>query len=164
MLFKRIDDKEKEQRVEEILCAKYNSYYRMAYSYTHNEADAADIVQEGAYRALRKCASLKNIEYAETWIYKIMLNEVYRQLGHKQDFSLEDETLPETGKEDTYEDVDLHQALEGMEEKDRRIIELRYFEDLQLDAIAEILDENVSTVKSRLYRGLKKLKVELMEV
>ena len=39
-----------------------------------------------------------------------------------------------------------------------------YFEDLQLDAIAEILDENVSTVKSRLYRGLKKLKVELMEV
>lgn len=48
-----------------------------------------------------------------------------------------------------------------MPEKDKAVIELRYFEDMKLTDIASVLDENVNTVKSRLYRGLKKLKLEL---
>ena len=40
----------KEKAVENILYEKYNSYYRMAMSYVHNESDAMDIVQEGAYK------------------------------------------------------------------------------------------------------------------
>ena len=44
--------------------------------------------------------------------------------------------------------------------KDRTVIELKYFEDMKLEEIAQVLDENVNTVKSRLYRGLKKLKLE----
>ena len=43
----------KEQKIEQILLEKYNSYYRLAYSYVHNEADAADIVQNGAYKAMQ---------------------------------------------------------------------------------------------------------------
>ena len=37
-------DKEKEKKIEEILLQNYDSYYRLAYSYVHNEADAGDIV------------------------------------------------------------------------------------------------------------------------
>ena len=40
-------------------------------------------------------------------------------------------------------------------------IELRFFEDKQLSEIAEILGENLSTIKSRLYRGLRKLRIQL---
>lgn len=39
--------------IEEIILEKYNQYYRLAYCYTHNEADASDIVQNGAYKAIR---------------------------------------------------------------------------------------------------------------
>ena len=45
----------------------------MAISYTHNEADAADIVQEGAYRAIRNCKDLKNTEFASTWVYMCII-------------------------------------------------------------------------------------------
>ena len=48
-----------------------------------------------------------------------------------------------------------------MSNSDRAVIQLKYFEELKLDEIAKVLGENVSTIKSRLYRGLKKLKVEL---
>ena len=163
MLFNKNKAESKEQIIEEVLCNKYNSYYRMAYSYTHSEADAADIVQEGAYKAIKYSDSLENSEYAETWIYRIMLNEIYRFLGKKKEILADDEMLPERGKEDKYEDFDLRRALDSMGEKDKAVIQLRYFEDLSLDEIAKVLDENISTVKSRLYRGLRKLRLEIAE-
>ena len=42
----------KEQKIEQLLLENYNKYYRLAYSYVHHEADAADIVQNGAYKAV----------------------------------------------------------------------------------------------------------------
>jgi len=175
----RLDDRLKEQIVEEILLEHYDEYYRLAYSYVHNEADAADIVQNGAYKAIRKSATIQKIEYAKTWVYRIMLNEIFRALKEPKlisfEAALEEKTQEETqGKlanqieqasavEDTYEDIDLQRALHSLEPKDKAIVELRYFEDLKLEEIAEILNENVSTVKSRLYRSMKKLRVQLEE-
>ena len=62
--------REKLQReiIEQIILEKYNQYYRLAYGYVHNEADASDIVQNGAYKAIRSSHTLKKIEYAEAQI------------------------------------------------------------------------------------------------
>lgn len=163
MFFGKNDAKEKEKIIEEILCDNYDSYYRMAYSYTQNEEDAADIVQEGAYKAIRYSDSLKNIDYAKTWVYRIMMNEVFRLLGKKKEVSTEGMEIPEPSTEDVYEDIDLKKAIETMNPQDRAVIQLRFFEDMSLDEISRVLEENVSTVKSRLYRGLKKLRLELVE-
>lgn len=152
----------KEQKVEQILLKNYNHYYRLAYSYVNNEADAGDIVQNGAYKAILNSDSLKNEEYAATWIYRIMLNEIFRFLKKDKPFSY-DELDVELSTEDVYENVDLRRALDTMSKEDKAVIELKYFEDMKFSEIAEILGENVSTVKSRLYRGLRKLKVELTD-
>lgn len=45
----------------------------------------------------------------------------------------------------------------------RSVVVLRYFEDLTLEEIAGILNENLSTVKTRLYKSLKLLRVEMSE-
>lgn len=162
-MFSRDKNNDKnEEIIERIICEKYNNYYRMAFSYVHNEADASDIVQEGAYKAIKNSASLKNPEYAGTWIYRIMMNEVYNYLNSKKHISLDDEeSFIEPEISDNYEDIDLKKALDTMQAKDRAVIQLKYFEDKKLEEIAEILDENLSTIKSRLYRGLKKLRIEL---
>ena len=47
-----MSDRKKEQAVERALTEGYEKYYRLAYSYVHNEADALDIVQEAAYKAI----------------------------------------------------------------------------------------------------------------
>ena len=68
------------------------------------------------------------------------------------------EDIPEKGEPDRVEDVDLKRALERLDEKERRIVVLKYFEEEKLENIAKILDLNVNTVKSRLYRAIGKLK------
>lgn len=151
----------KEKAVEEALLQNYDRYYRMAYSYVHNPQDAGDIVQEGAYRALVCCDSLKDISYAATWVYRIMVNGVFDHLKRRRTVPLEE--VPEEGREDCYADTDLQQALEGLGDKDRMVIQLRFFEDMKLEEIAQVLDENVGTVKSRLYRGMKKLRLKMEE-
>lgn len=161
MFFEKNRSDSKEKIIEAILCDKYNNYYRLAYSYTYSEADASDIVQEGAYKAIKYSDSLKNSQYAESWIYRIMLNEIYRFLGKRKEIPTEDEMMPQQGKEDQYENIDLKRALDNMDYKDKAVIELRYFEDMTLEEIARALEENLSTVKSRLYRGLRKLRLEM---
>ena len=52
-------DRTNRKLIEEIILKKYNQYYRLAYSYVHNEADAGDIVQNAAYKAIKKLPALK---------------------------------------------------------------------------------------------------------
>ncbi len=150
--------------IEEIILRKYNQYYRLAYSYVHNDTDACDIVQNGAYKALRGSGTLKNAAYAETWVYRIMLNECFRHLRQPRKYSYE--SMQETGfelsyTEDNCDKIDLQRALDALQEKDKAVVILRYFEDRKLEEIADILEENVNTVKSRLYRSIKKLRDHL---
>ena len=151
-----------EIRIERQLIADYQKLYRLAYSYVHNENDALDIVQESAYKAVKNSHTLKNPQYAGTWIYRIVINESISFLRKQKQ---NDTVLYETDGEceDRYSDIDLHQVLEQLEVTDKTVIVLRYFEGLQLKQIAEVLDENLSTVKSRLYRSLKKLRVSMEE-
>ena len=159
-------EKANRELIENIILRKYNQYYRLAYGYVHNEADACDIVQNGAYKALRSSGTLKNPEYAETWVYRIMLNECFGYLKHPRVLSYEavqEENGMEAGVEDRYEDVDLQRALDMLPDSDKAVIILKYFEEKKLEEIAEILDENISTVKSRLYRSMKKLRNSLTD-
>lgn len=91
-----------------------------------------------------------------------MLNEIFQCAKKKQMVSL-DELPTEQGQEDHYENIDLKRALDQMNPQDKAVIELRYFEDMKIEDIAKVLNENVNTVKSRLYRGLKKLRLELTD-
>ena len=160
MLFQGKD--KKEQKIEQLLLENYNSYYRLAYSYVHNESDACDIVQNGAYRAILHSDTLRQEKYAATWIYRIMLNEIFRFVKKERSLPL-DVVEVEQGKEDTYENIDLQRALDMLPKEDKAVIELKYFEDMKLTEIAEVMNENVNTIKSRLYRGLKKLRVEFAD-
>lgn len=160
MLFQGKD--KKEQKIEQLLLENYNSYYRLAYSYVHNESDACDIVQNGAYRAILHSDTLRQEKYAATWLYRIMLNEIFRFVKKERSLPL-DVVEVEQGKEDTYENIDLQRALDMLPKEDKAVIELKYFEDMKLTEIAEVLNENVNTIKSRLYRGLKKLRVEFAD-
>ncbi len=152
----------RDELIEKNLIDNYSRYYRLAFSYVKNESDAMDIVQEAAYKAIYKSSTLKNPEYAGTWICRIVINEAYNVLRKKQKENCSLEEAEQTF-EDHYEDLDLQQAIGQLKEEEQTIIYLRYYEDRQLDEIAEITQEKLSTVKSRLYRAMNKLKIALAE-
>ena len=157
--------KTNEKIVEDIIIERYNQYYRLAYSYVHNEADAEDIVQNGAYKALRNSRTLRNSEYAKTWVYRIMLNEIFNFLRQNKavsyEYMQEEMGMGAEAVEDTYADIDLQTALDSLPEQDKAIIVMKFFEDKKLEEIADILNENINTIKSRLYRSMKKLRIRL---
>ena len=150
------------KKVEEKFLSNYQNYYRLAYSYVKNESDALDIVQESAYKAMKECASLKKEEYISSWIYRIVINTSLDFIrNHKK------EVVGIVGEEEFYEDTymnfDMMNLLDHLEEDDRTIIVLRFFEDQKLEEISKITGDNVNTVKTKLYRSLKKLKNDMEE-
>ena len=153
-------NKKKREVIEDLLLRNYNKYYRIACSYLHNDEDAGDVVQNGAYKAILNSHKLNNTEYAQTWIYRIMMNEIFAKYREKDNISLE-EVSYEQGKEDSYENIDLKRAIDTLDKEDRTVVILRYFENMKLEEIAMVLEENLSTVKSRLYRCMKKLKLQM---
>ena len=154
--------KDKETLIQDLLVGQYEKYYRMAYSYVHSENDAQDIVQEAAYKAIYHAEKLKKPDFADTWICRIVINEAMNYIKKNKKTYVELEEV-DVGREEVYEDVDLRAAIDRLSPKDKTIIVLRFFEDMSLEQIAEICDENVNTIKSRLYRTLKKLKIDLQE-
>ena len=150
----------REELIQKTLLENYQSYYRLAFSYVHQESDAMDIVQEGAYRAMKKANSLREEEFADTWVYRIMINTAKEYLKkYRRTYEELDEDC--AAVEGDCEKLELRAVVDKLPVKEKTLIILRYYEDKSLMEIADILQENVNTIKSRLYRTLEKLRREL---
>ncbi|WP_286230786.1 RNA polymerase sigma factor [Neobacillus mesonae] len=139
-------------------------FYRLAYSYVKNSQDALDIVQESIRKALSAKNSLQKVHSIKSWFYKIVVNTALDFLRKKKKVTIVDETNLEyinQGKNDKYQNLDLKRSLEELPLKYRSIIVLRFFEDLTIDEVAEILQEKPNTVKTRLYRALEMLRIKM---
>lgn len=158
----------REQQTEDLLLSQYSRYYRLAYSYVHNEQDALDIVQESAYKAMRDCRSVRNDAYLGTWLYRIVINTALEFLRkHKREDMVEEVTEPLTAASDYMGELsqlhsrwELEEMLAHLNDREKSVIVLRFFEDCKLEDIAQITGENLNTVKARLYRALRKLRPE----
>ena len=125
-----------------------------------NEQDAMDVVQESAYKAMKNAGQVKEKTYIKTWLWRIVINTSL-DMCKKQKRIVSGVFIPEEAKEDVYKDWDMLAALEELEERERTIVILKYFEEWKIDDIADLLKENPNTVKSILYRSLKKLKIKM---
>ena len=137
-------------------------YYRLAYSYVTNKEDALDIVQDAIVKALRYQHTLKDATYLNTWFCKIIINTCKTYLQKKNRYIDIEDTSLESYSEPTYDSYntfELDEALDQLSYNEKTIILLRYFNSLELKEIANIMEQNLSTVKSTLYRALKKLKI-----
>ena len=146
-------------KLEEVILASYESMYRMAFVYMKNDSDALDVVQ---VKAIKSSGQLKEESYMKTWLFRIVINTALDELEkRKKILPLYSEN--EDSKEDRYCDFDTINSLAQLEQTEKTIILLRYCEEWKLEEIAEYMGLNLNTVKSILYRSLKKLKTELMK-
>ncbi len=135
-------------------------FYRLAYGQVRDREAALDIVQEAITKALDKAHTLREPNYLKTWFYRILINECMDYFRRNKNVVPIEEVFDlraEPGL-DPGDRVDLYHALAKLDERERLIIQLRFFEDMKLEEIARVTDTNLSTVKTRLYGGLRKLK------
>lgn len=156
--------KDLEKYFEDYVIEYKEPIYRLAYSYVRNTEDALDIVQESIYKGISSLESLKDINVLKTWFYRIVVNTSLDFIRkRKKEILIDEEYLFENELIDggNFPNVDLERALEKLPYQYRTIIILRYFEDLKINEIAEVLNININTIKTRLYKGLELLKVEM---
>ena len=151
-----------QQQIENEILQSYQSLYRLAYSYVKNPDDAMDVVQESAYKAILHADEMRFRETVKGWICRIVVNTALDLIRRRKRESLTEE-IPETGREDTYENIDVMRALDTLDEREKTVVMLRFFQDMKLSEISSITGESLSSVKSILYRSLRTLKVTLTE-
>lgn len=141
-------------------------FYRLAFSYVKNREAALDLVQDAVVKAITNLGSLKKPEYMKTWFYRILVNECLMYLRKNRILYLPnlEEQFEQPYTQRHFEDLELYEAVGSLDPVLKTVVILRFFEDLKLDDIARITGTNLSTVKSRLYKALRVLRVSIEEV
>ena len=153
-------------RIVAYIVENQNKFYRLAFSYVQNQEDALDAVQNSVCKALEHYSQIRNEEVIKTWFYRILVNESLKILKERKKISGNEEEMASLSYEEKGFEIqdDLHSHINRLDEDTQKIIKLRFFEELSLKEIAQITELNLNTVKAKVYRGLKLLKVEIQEV
>lgn len=152
----------KEETLTSFLIETQARSYRLAYSVLHDRDEALDAVQTAVCRALERQDSLRDPGAVKTWFTRILMNtcnDLLRQRSRIVPF-------PENGEELCQEDPEpsdetLARRVDALPREMGTVIKLRFYEELTLKEIGEVTGQNINTVKSRLYAGLKRLRVAM---
>ena len=142
----------------------YNYIRRMVVSHE----DAEDVLQEVFIRVFRHLDQFRNESSLSTWIYRIATNECLRLLNNRKEevISAEDvqEELMSKLKASDYVDyedelaVKFQEAILTLPEKQRIVFNLRYYDELEYEDIARVLDSKVETLKVNYHYAKDKIK------
>jgi RNA polymerase sigma-70 factor, ECF subfamily len=153
----------------ELLSLYKENLYKIALVYLKNEQEALDAVSDTVYKAYMNIKKLKNPSFFKTWIIRILINSAIDRLTYSKDIIYIDdyhkiESLNILESEfDIDASFDLYNAIDKLDIKFKHIVVLKYFEDMTISQISTLLGLPEGTVKVRLHRALKKIKVELSE-
>jgi RNA polymerase sigma-70 factor, ECF subfamily len=130
-----------------------------ALAITKNYHSAEDAVQETFIKIMKKNSQLEDVGFAKTWMTRILMNECkdISKKNRKEILNLEE--ISETAFAD-FNDEEIHffELISTLNNKEKQILTLKYFNGFELSDISLILKLPLSTVKSRLYRALEKMR------
>ncbi len=162
-----------------------NDIYRMIRSRVNDRADAEDIMQEVLLKLYRGLESFRGESQLKTWIYRLVKNAIadyYRKPWWKFDWIME-RKFPDGSKShpalEQYIDEQQVSALDAVLSKEqgelllrlvdrlspaeREYFTLRFLDGFSLLQMSDATGHNLNTIKTHLYRAVKKMKAYLLE-
>jgi RNA polymerase sigma-70 factor (ECF subfamily) len=155
----------------------HEDIFRTVFYRVRSRVDAEDISQDIFLKAFEKISSIKDASKFHGWLFSIALNRI-RDFHRKKRFrslfkaddenieshppletdSVEPQALDQVLREDFWRQIGL--ILNKLSSMEREVFLLRFFDQLSIHEIADVLKKNESTVKTHLYRALTKFKKE----
>ena len=149
--------------------------YAVALRMCANREDAQDCLQEAMLRVFRAIGGFKGQSAFSTWVYRITMNtclDELRKKKNRQNTSLDNlldqgwspsdgENVPEKQAMLSETRRQISSAIQELPEDMRAAVVLRDVHGFAYDEIANALDTNVGTIKSRISRGREKLREKL---
>lgn len=135
--------------------------YRTAYGYLGSASAAVDAVDEAVYKGFLAYKRLRQPEFFDTWLTRILINVCASELRRrKREFAAAE--LPETAQEE-FDALPLKEALRRLPKNLRDVVVLRYITGLTLEETAQALDIPRGTVSTRQKKALSLLRLELAD-
>src|ERR1051326_5892591 len=148
--------------------------FALTYGILGREEEARDATQETFLAAFRNLRGFRGEAKVSSWLHRIAVNQCLtrqRRAKVRKESALEDSSETEIAAaldespvsvvEGRQRTLAVRRALNGLPLELRQIVVMKEFEELTFREIAEALDVPLSTVKSRLYTGLKQLQLRL---
>ncbi|MHC1723437.1 MAG: RNA polymerase sigma factor [Aminipila sp.] len=166
------NNKGKKHLFENNIAIYYKDIYRFLRVLTGDRTTAEDLSQNVMEKAWKYINSLKDVNKAKSWLFRIARNEAktyYKKTCRRETYEMVSPDIKEEWSGETEKDIldylvkteenhILMEALKKLEKKYSQIIILRYVSGLEIKEIAYILDINYNTARTNLHRGLHLLK------
>ena len=140
----------------------YNRLYRLIYSYTLNETEAKDILQDTFIKYYKNITKLPDTDdEIEKWLTTVAINkckDFFRSIW-KSRIILNNDDIKDNTKSNL--SIEIYESLKKLNKNERIPLYLYYYEGYKIEEISNILKEKESTIKMRLKSAKEKLKKEM---
>ena len=147
--------------------AVYDRCYGVAHRILGEAPAAQDATQQALLDIWRKLPNLRDPSRFEAWCYRIVVHACYaeaRRIKRAIPALLPEDSQPATTADQFRAIVDrdeVERAFDRQRVEHRAVLVLRYYLDLPLEDIANILDVPLGTVKSRIHNGLRAMRAAI---
>jgi RNA polymerase sigma-70 factor (ECF subfamily) len=162
----------------ELLVRQYETgVFRLALSVVGDQAEANEITQETFIAALRSLPSYQEKKSFKAWLYTIGLNHSRSHLRKRKvierlrttlsaifQIETQKQASPEESVMENEKEAEVWKTLNQLDEPFRIVVVLRYFHELSIAEISEILSINEGTIHSRLHTARERLRNALIHL
>ena len=159
--------------LEQLVDHFYGDIFRMVYYRIPSRMDAEDLTQEIFMQMIKSLLNLKDSSLIRPWLFRLALNRI-RDFHRKKsilsffgstgeidvDVQVKSDSHPDPIKNLMQKEFKLQfqKFTESLSRWEREVFILRFLDQLEIKEIVQILKKNENTVKTHLYRAVKKLR------
>jgi RNA polymerase sigma-70 factor, ECF subfamily len=147
------------REIEAVYRTGYSGFLRVSLAITGDRESAHDAVQDGFADALRSAEQWSGRGPLGAWVWRCVINRARKARSRRRSFELRGLVEESPG-----EASELLTRVAELPERQRLVVFLRYFADLDYREIAEALDIRVGTVSATLHAAHASLRSSLTEV
>jgi RNA polymerase sigma-70 factor (ECF subfamily) len=176
LIFREVEDRDLVQRARRGDVEGYNllvsRWEKRLYNYllrlVGDREDAMDLTQEVFLKAYQNLGKLEDAGRFGPWLFRIAHNEAFSLLRRRRPESDSEGEIPQEALSYRMYPVEMsvavERALNSLSPEQREAVILKIYQGWKFEEMAEALDCPVSTIKSRLYTALDRLKEMLAPV
>jgi RNA polymerase sigma-70 factor, ECF subfamily len=150
-----------EEAFETLVKNESEKLYKTAFIYVRNEEDALDVLQETIYKAFISIKQVKQPQFFNTWLTKILIRTAYDVLRKRKKLVFDENlisNISDGSSRNVEGKMDVINAISSLNKNYQTAIILYYYHDLTIHQIAETMGKPENTIKTNLRRAKIELK------
>jgi len=173
-IYKLIDRKQQDKAYKELIDLYHDRLYWHIRKLVITHENADDVLQNTFLRIYKSLPNFKQQSSIHTWMYKIAYNESLRFLEqNKKKYHTSLDDVNEKYLENLVDDVffegneiqlKLQNVLGKLQEKQRQIFQMKYYDNLKFREISDILGIKEGTLKSSYYAAVKNIEKNMLHI